>query len=916
MSAPVDFVGFVLDLAQSKEAVVSLLQQTALTAIDNQAARFEDQLASLGHVKAIYLAKDKTTLAPLDLVFKVTVEPVSGMSLPFLVHLPSFKVESDGDITKDMIGSAIGLLTSAMGNLNLSDNGIENLKPVIDNELKRYGVSFDAGVNLADIIAVKLREVVIDRHGLSLPDSFAVGFDEYIPIPPYLAIGKLGGTVWVHPAGKFGVAATLVLSIDPEGWIIQVVAGFTGNGPERTIEVNGNLLIFTIPLFHAKGFADFGNEVLTMDAETLSPLSAILAMKTKSKLDAKAKIITATSDVDLLGLKTTGALAIHLSGDKLVVVTGSANWNTLGVGANLVVRTTTEFHNPTAEGNTHLGFIGADAGFSVDLAHVKLGFKWLGIGLAVVAPSVNRIDQRLIEDLIKSLFDFKFSLDQLKNITVNLVDKNGKQTDSYGEGDAPGGDGAEGKGSKEEPTKVTGGGNGTITEVEPASDSCSSNRNPNRIWAKEPQLKGDYIEGIKPPGQNTVFISNNAQIISEAVKQILSSSVILACLSRQNSPHKAFNFRFTDGKTADIINRQVAVVLPRTGPRQLLALEFAKGSTAIVIALPTGAEEAIFGAGGLAGASTWTPTRFGRGLLKKIVLTQLEGAAKITAIHAIPQTSMIPRWDSKPVSIIELTKAGQEFVQLASDISDTDTVELSKGSPLFAPLKADPTGTFAQLTASVQPLHSLSDDPPPLTLRSTGDPACQIALADATDTHYAVAFEGAKWSVARFTDSASRSQAGTNWLDPYCSQLLSFGSRADVRIAREIAVENGEQTVLAGRSTDADAQAPIWWLSTAVRSAPDVASAALKLPSILRTTCVSEAGMKLKFPTNSQAIRRPPINRQGEGASILNWGDDLGARVHMLAALTGDWQDDFLLNPRGIFLAPDGLQACPTHPAK
>jgi len=35
-----------------------------------------------------------------------------------------------------------------MGNLNVSDSGIENIKPVIDNELKRYGVSFDAGVNL------------------------------------------------------------------------------------------------------------------------------------------------------------------------------------------------------------------------------------------------------------------------------------------------------------------------------------------------------------------------------------------------------------------------------------------------------------------------------------------------------------------------------------------------------------------------------------------------------------------------------------------------------------------------------------------------------------------------------------------------------------------------------------------------
>ena len=243
ISNPIDLDGLVLDLAQSKNAIFSVLEQAVLGAIDRQAERFEEQLASLGHVKSIHLAKEKTKLTPVDISFRVTVEPVSGMSLPFLVHLPSLKVEADGDITKDMIGSAIGLLTDAMSNLNLSDNGVENIKPLIDNEHQRYGVSFDAGVNLADLIAVKLQDVVLDRHGLSVPDSFSVGFDNYIPIPPYLAIGKLGGTVWVRPPGKFGVAATMVLSIDPEGAIIQIVAGFTGSGPQRTMEVDGNLVL-------------------------------------------------------------------------------------------------------------------------------------------------------------------------------------------------------------------------------------------------------------------------------------------------------------------------------------------------------------------------------------------------------------------------------------------------------------------------------------------------------------------------------------------------------------------------------------------------------------------------------------------------------------------------------------------------
>ena len=255
----------------------------------------------------------------------------------------------------------------------------------------------------------------------------------------------------------------------------------------------------------------------------MSPLSAILAMKTKSKIDAKSKLITATSDIDLLGLKTTGALEAHFSGDKLVVVTGSANWNTLGVGADLVVRTTVEFHHPSAEGRAHLGFIGADAGFSVDMSHVKLGFKWLGIGLTVIAPSVNHVNQQLIEDLIKSLFDFRFNLDQLKNITINLVDKNGKQTDSYGEGDAPGDEGAEGKevsspGEVPSHGEAPTGGGGTVTKEDPASDSCSRQKGPNRVWAQEPQLKGDWIEGIKPPGQNTIYISAILRLSRRASK--------------------------------------------------------------------------------------------------------------------------------------------------------------------------------------------------------------------------------------------------------------------------------------------------------------------------------------------------------------------------------------------------------------
>jgi len=108
--------------------------------------------------------------------------------------------------------------------------------------------------------------------------------------------------------------------------------------------------------------------------------------------------------------------------------------------------------------------------------------------------SVNRIDQRLIEDLIKSLFDFKFSLDQLKNITVNLVDKNGKQTDSYGEGDAPR---TVVKERSSEPAKTPSGVTAQLPTSNPIGVMFVASDEPNRIWAKEPQLNGDYIEVLR-----------------------------------------------------------------------------------------------------------------------------------------------------------------------------------------------------------------------------------------------------------------------------------------------------------------------------------------------------------------------------------------------------------------------------------
>lgn len=913
LSKPVTFENLALDLTQAKAAIAGIFEQAALTALDEQAASFKDQLASMGSIKSIGLDKSSTHLiGNFDVVFKVAVEPVSNVVLPFRVHLPSFKVEAE-DFKNVLVSSALGFLSNALGGLNIPGSGVSNIQPVIDNDARRYGVSFDAGANLADAFSVKLSGVLVDQHGIELPDSFALSADDFISIPPYLGIGNLGGTVWVRPPGKFGVNATLLLAFDVPGWIIAFPAVVIGNGPQQTVEAEGNLLIFRIPLFRAKGVVDFRSQVITADAETLSPLSAILAMKTTSKLDAKARVITANSEVSLLGLKTAGALQVHLADDKLVLITGTANWNTLGVQADLTLRTTTEFHSPTAEGHAQLGFIGVGANFGIDLSHVKLGFRWLGIGLTVIAPSVERIDQRLIENLIASLFDFKFSLDQLKtmNIVVNLVDKNGKGTSaSYGGGDAPGSDGEgseqqtgqgggpEAKGSVQGSTT-----SGSITGSQPVSDGCS-NKGKNRVWVQEPQLAGDSIEG-NDPGKGTVYISSDARIISEPMKKLLNDSVLLQCFERENSSRTRFHLKFSDGTAADIRSDKVAVLVPRTGPKQLMALEFAKGSTAIPIVLPAGAENMIFGNGGLANATTWKSRRADRALLKKIVIDQLEGQIKIEAVHQIPNaTTIIPGWEPKVVSLFVEKKAGQTLIELTSE---DESVLLGPDHPLFSPLTANPSGVLTQLAASVQPLHKLRESPPPITVRGA-QPGCQLALVDTgTMEHYAVAYTDGNFNVARLIDADSWTQSGGNWLDPYCKQLVSLGPRADLRIARSHVIGNGSQAMLAARSVAAQPEMITWWVSTATKAGSSTLPTAPPSPAtITGSMCLREQGMKAKFPVKSPAFRD---NFEIDWSSPSREGID-----EMLFGLSGDWEKNFKLNVRGLFLVPeaaDGPQICP-----
>ena len=903
-----------LDLAAAKDAIVATLASAAIDTLDQQASSFEDELASLGHLKSIKLDREDTKLnGSIDVVFHVEAEPIQGVVLPFLVHLPSFQVKQDGDFKKIALTAVSGAIQQALGNLPLGDAGLQVDGPLIDDSHRRYGLIFDGNVKLAGLISVELKDIELDQHGLTFPNEFDVAVSSYTPlVPPYVSIGEIGGKVWLHPSGKFGINADIVLSIDPEGEIVKVVTGLTGNGPQRTIEMDGKLLLFRMPLFEATGIIDFAASVITMDARTLQPLASILNMRSKAKIDAKAKALDASSDMKLLGLTTSGQLTVHLSKDKLVRLTGAAGWPLLG-SANIHLETTTELHHPTAGGGVDIHFLGAGGDFDMDVAHVRLAFGWHGFQLAVVAPNVGGITPHVIKDLIESLLDFRISFDKLSKIEINLIDKNGKKTDSYGDGGAPGGDAdAGGKGASQQTEKTGSGGpptGGTVTSTEAVADRCSPiHPAPGRsaLWARDPQLPANSIEGELDPSKHIIYFSSYSRILSDAARPVFDTGTIVACFDEWPPGGQPFTFVLTNKDKLSVSSGIISVFVPKDGAPRLMALRFAKEEKPVEIALPSGAEAAIFGAGGLAHAAGSKLNARALRMLWTIVHAQLTNAVKIEAVHPIPASTIIPKWPAKAVDLFEENQNGKEMIELSDD---NQSVQFDASSPLFALLKADPTGVIAQLGGSAEPITRLDGSPPALTVRAPTK-LCSLVLADAGDAdHYAVAIVGKTFRVARLVDAVTWSQAGTGWLDASCPLLASLPDLTDVRmgVAPTVGADLPAPPV-AMRVRSTDDATKIWLLSVA----GDPSSPAGQ-PSPGPVKCLFKDEMLPLF-RNSKILR----SESGQPV-ILDWQqqDNVDRMLTALSGATDDWVQSFLADPRGLFFKKAanrdaGARACPS----
>ena len=266
---------------------------------------------------------------------------------------------------------------------------------------------------------------------------------------------------------------------------------------------------------------------------------------------------------------------------------------------------------------------------------------------------------------------------------------------------APGGDAdAGGKGASQQTEKTGSGGpstGGTITATEAVADRCSPIRPPpghSALWSRDPQLPANSIEGELDPSNNIIYISEYSRILSDAARPLFDAGAIVACFDEWQLRGNPFTFVLSNQKKLDVSSRIISVFVPKDGAQRLMALRFVKDEKPVEIELPPGAETAVFGAGGLAHATGSKLNPHALRMLWTIVHAQLTNAVKIEAVHPVPAATIVPGWPAKDVDLFEESQNGKEMVELADEIL---SVHLDASSPLFAQLKADPTGVLAQL---------------------------------------------------------------------------------------------------------------------------------------------------------------------------------------------------------------------------
>ena len=429
--------------------------------LTDAAASLVEQVGTLGPVEDIALKVcengSRADCTFIDVEARQLAVWVSGtllvdafdneLRMPFTAQLfnqdgPSFRLKVDEDALRGTVTERISQVLSALG--PNPDSFVIN-RLLIDEPPYGIEVSFAFGIpdlGVADGLSLKVDRLQITQNGMRTngPVAFRVPAD--IPLGP-VSILKPGLEVdLLEPTIIAMVGDT---ALDPATVNVVKIASRVGvDLKEIAVGVEGRMIVAnTLPILRAKGKLSLGKAPeAKLDAETEAVIKKIL--------DARAEVLVSGNDGSVSGDARLAVLGLDIGDTRFFFRVDPAQFSASGetripIGSNIRF---------DIEGGPGLSPVSGAASASLDFGSfraVNVGlalepgravgnFGVLGLNAKIIAPLVSDISERMVIDLLKSLFkvDISAFLNALKNreIVLNLIDPGGNPSDgTIGDGD-------------------------------------------------------------------------------------------------------------------------------------------------------------------------------------------------------------------------------------------------------------------------------------------------------------------------------------------------------------------------------------------------------------------------------------------------------------------------------------------------
>lgn len=396
-------------------------------------------IPDLGPIKSATLDGAKSTFLPSEgknarIVFSV----LTDLKYAKMVWKIELEIDKNGRSTIRVAGGdikeqALALITGKVSELlqGIAPGMPENVTVLAK---KPYGLMFDIGADVGGF-KVTMRGVRVTAEGLKVDPRVKLEYRQLpgIPIPPAFQALPLDVTIDLENLANFELGAFITVSGDSYG-IIGLQARLRGKGAEKRLETEGVIKIAqTIPLVKSRGVADFRRAVVRLRTETVGEFSKLLSFGDQVTIIAKPLSAELEAGIKALGIGAEGHLRIVAEGGKAIGTLGGKANILLG-SADVDMKLDSRLRGSGAQGSVDIKSI-ATASLTVTPATAQVALEFCKIRIRLIAPSVAQLTPALLDEALRRIFDFKLSLDSLKNreIVVSLLDASGRtNTDPIG----------------------------------------------------------------------------------------------------------------------------------------------------------------------------------------------------------------------------------------------------------------------------------------------------------------------------------------------------------------------------------------------------------------------------------------------------------------------------------------------------